>query len=65
MKGWGIACVVIGALNLIIGIIATFHGANTANFSSAVLFLVLGAFLISRARKKEQEKKDKEKWNKQ
>ena len=66
MKGWGIAFVVIGILNLISGIAAVAYGEAEAagrKFGGAGMLIVLGAFMISRAKKKKEEEQNKSDWN--
>ena len=66
MKGWGIAFVVIGILDLISGIAAVAYGESDAagrELGGAGMFIVLGAFMISRAKKKKEEEQNKSDWN--
>ena len=60
MKITGIIFVVIGGLGTIVSIIAAVSGIE-ANFS-ALLPLILGLFLISRANKKKKEEEKKKQW---
>ena len=66
MRTWGWIFLVIGILNFIIFLIAAATDPEMAGspLSSAVMFCFLGAFLISRANKKEQEEKERNEWNK-
>ena len=60
MKIAGIIFAVIGGIGTIISLIAAASGVE-ANFS-ALMPLVLGIFLISRANKKKEEKEKKKQW---
>jgi len=60
MKTTGVVILVIGLLATLGGIVGTVEG-HTPNFSG-LTFVVLGAFLISRANKKKQEQEDKSRW---
>lgn len=60
MKTTGIVILVIGCLSTFGGIIGTI-GGETPNFAG-VTFIVLGAFLISRANKKKEEEDKKKQW---
>lgn len=66
MRTWGWIFLVIGILNFIIFLIAAGVDPEMAGtpLSSAIMFGVLGAFLISRANKKEEEEREREEWNK-
>ena len=67
MKIFGYVLVVLAILNFIIAFIAISSNAPDAaarKFSGALMFGVLGAYLVHRAKQKEQEKKDKENWGK-
>lgn len=63
--GWFFA--VLGVLNFIIGIIAASEVPEAAGqkIIGGITIGVLGIFLISRAKKKEQETEDQNKWNNQ
>ena len=68
MKIGGIIILVIGALNFLIAIIGIVQVPEYAKqigtqFSSAIMFICLGIFMISRAKKKKIEKDEKDKWN--
>ena len=60
MKTWGIILVLLGAFTTIVAIVAIVNG-HQASFGG-VAFLVLGAFLLSRANKKKEEEDKKRKW---
>ena len=66
MRTWGWIFLVIGILNFLIFLIAAGSDPEMAGrpLSSAIMFGVLGAFLISRANKKEQEEKERNEGNK-
>ena len=63
MKIAGIIFTVIGGLGTIVSFLAAANGAE-ANFG-ALMPLVLGIFLISRANKKKEEQEKKRQWKKQ
>ena len=66
MKGIGIAFVVIGILEFFAAILALFEGMTefvSTYFKGAGIFIVLGAFMISRAKKKKEEEQNKSDWN--
>ena len=54
MKGWGIALIVLGILNIIRAVLAATNGA--ASSGVGIAFIILGAYLIHRAKQKENEK---------
>lgn len=58
MKVWGYVLLILGALSFI--------GALMGGSSpvGGLFWTVLGVYLLSRAKKKEEEKKDKENWMK-
>lgn len=60
MKTTGIILLILGGFTTIIAIVGAAQGYQT-NFSGLGL-LVLGAFLMSRANKKKEEAKKKQKW---
>lgn len=60
MKTTGIVILVIGCLSTLGGIIGTIAG-HQPNFAG-VTFIVIGAFLISRANKKKEEAEKKRQW---
>lgn len=61
MKSTGIVLLVIGCLSTLGGIMGAIAGYQP-NFSG-VTFIVLGAFLISRANSKKEETEKKRQWN--
>jgi hypothetical protein len=61
MKTTGIVILVIGCLSTLGGIMGTIAG-HQPNFAG-VTFIVLGAFLISRANKKKEEEEKKRQWD--
>ena len=61
MKTAGIILVVLGVFSIIGAVIAASKGYR-ASFGG-ITFLVLGAFLISRAEKKKEEEAKKKMWN--
>ncbi len=66
MKVAGIIFIVLGCLNLIVAFIALFAGeAEFAGqrIGGALMLLVLGLFLRSRAINKAKEEEEKNKWN--
>lgn len=66
MKTAGWIFVVFAILNFIVFIIAAAGGQAEAagtKIGGAIMLGVLGAFLIHRGKQKEQEEKDREKWN--
>lgn len=67
MKILGAILTVIGAGSTIIGFLGITQGYSTARgqLYGGMMFLVLGIFLISRAKKKEKEKQEKKKWEEQ
>lgn len=66
MKTFGWIFLVIGILNFILFVIGASQGEPRAgqSLNAALLFGVLGAFMISRGKKKEQEEKEKREWSK-
>lgn len=66
MKTIGWIFLGLGIINFIMFLIGVSQGEPraTTSLSGAIMLGVLGAFLISRANKKEQEEKDKENWRK-
>ena len=65
MKIAGWILLVLGILNLVVFFIGVSISEPRAvtNLRGAILFGVLGAFLISRGNKKEQEKRERDKWS--
>lgn len=66
MKIGGIILIVFGGLS-VIGAVAGFTSeyADRAarSFGLGIGFVILGAYLINRAKKKKEEQKEKDKWN--
>ena len=60
MKILGYIMALLGGFSFILGLV----GAAQHMISGGIMWLVLGIFFISKANKKEQEKKDKDEWNK-
>ncbi|MFN1834794.1 hypothetical protein AB2B38_005985 [Balneola sp. MJW-20] len=60
MKTTGIVILVLGILSTLGAIIGAMGGADTT--LSGLAFVVLGAFLISRANKKKEEEAAKSEW---
>ena len=60
MKIVGYIMALFGSFSLVLGLV----GASQYMISGGIMWLVLGIFFISKANKKEQEKNDKEEWNK-
>ncbi len=60
MKTTGIVLVIIGGLSTFGAIMATANGHPTS--LAGLAFVVLGAFLISRANKKKEEEEKKKHW---
>lgn len=67
MKTGGIIVLFLGALNLIIGIIGLSKGYadKSSRIPFGISMTILGVFLINRAKFKEKELKEKEKWNRE
>ena len=66
MKSLGIVFLVLGILNLIIAIAGVSAGIEAETigmkFGAATTFIVLGAYLIHRAKQKAEEEKNKNDW---
>jgi L-asparagine transporter-like permease len=68
MKTWGIVLISLGCFGAIMNIALLVNVGDTefAEVSQQILFLIgligLGIYLIQRANKKKEEKKEKEKW---
>ena len=63
MKIGGIILIVIGALNLFVGIAQiSVTGSGGRGIGFAIGFVVLGAFLIDRAKRKSEKEDAREKW---
>ena len=68
MKVAGWVFIAFAILNFIAFIAAMAAGASDAagmKISGAIMLGVLGAYLVHRGKQKEQEEKDREKWNKE
>lgn len=63
MKTWGIILIALGSFSVIIGIVRAVQGFQ-ASFGG-VVFIVLGAYLLSRAKKKKEEAEKKRNWEQQ
>ncbi|MBP5515469.1 MAG: hypothetical protein J6X86_00835 [Bacteroidales bacterium] len=64
MKVVGWICIALGALSLI-GALSAVANGHERNIGGPIVFIVLGIFLISRAKKKDQEKQDFDNWKNQ
>ena len=60
MKATGLAMVILGVMSTIGAVIGASQGYDTS--FGGLAFVVLGAFLIHRAGKKEAEQQQKDKW---
>ena len=63
MKTTGIVLIVLGILSTIGAMVAISNGHKTS--FGGVAFIVIGAFLISRANKKKEEEEKKKQWEKE
>ncbi len=64
MKAWGWILIVLGALNIIVCIIAAANGANAGGrLVCGIAFCVLGGYLLHRASQKEEEKHQQDNWS--
>lgn len=64
MKVWGWILIVLGGLNILVGLIAAANGANAGGkFGCGIAFCVLGGYLLYRASQKEEEKNQQDDWN--
>lgn len=61
MKTWGIVLIVFGSLSLLGALLAAANGA--AGSAGGIAFIVLGAYLIHRAKQKEDEKSHHDNWS--
>lgn len=61
MKTTGIILIVFGGLSVLGTILSMANGRNSGSFGGLV-FIVLGAFLISRAKQKKIEQEKKKQW---
>lgn len=65
MKGFGIFSLVLAGLNIIIAFIAIACGAAEAagsKFAAGLMLGALGAFLVHRAKQKQEEAEKKQQW---
>ncbi|KGN89303.1 hypothetical protein [Porphyromonas gulae] len=62
MRKTGIALIVIGAISALGHILAITKGHEPRGLGGALAFVVLGAFLISRDKKKKEEAEAKKQW---
>lgn len=63
MKTAGIILLVLGIMSFIGGIIGVSSGqADGSVLSGPIIFIIIGAFLISRANKKKEEEEKKKRW---
>ena len=64
MKTWGWILIVLGSLNILVGLIAAANGANAGGkFVCGIAFCVLGGYLLYRANQKEEEKSQHDNWS--
>lgn len=64
MKTWGWILIVLGGLNLLVGLIAAANGASAAGrFVGGIAFCVVGGYLLHRANQKEEEKQEHDNWS--
>ena len=63
MKVWGWILIVLGTLNVLVGLIAASNGANAGGrLVGGFAFGVLGGYLLHRANQKEEEKNRHDNW---
>ncbi|AFU69138.1 hypothetical protein P700755_002361 [Psychroflexus torquis ATCC 700755] len=65
MKIIGIILIIIGAINVITGfagLTSNYADQAISSIGFGIGFIVLGAYLINRAKKKKEEKEEKDKW---
>jgi len=65
MKIIGIILIIIGAINVITGfagLTSDYADQAISSIGFGIGFIVLGAYLINRAKKKKEEKEEKDKW---
>lgn len=62
MKTWGIVLIVFGSLSLLGAILSTANGRTGS--AGGLAFVVLGIYLIHRAKQKKEEEDEFKKWNK-
>ena len=61
MRTWGIVLIVFGSLSLLGALLAAANGA--AGSGGGIVFIVLGAYLVHRAKQKEEEKNQHDNWS--
>lgn len=64
MKTWGIILIVLGCISLL-GAIAAAANGRSGNAGGGIAFIVLGAYLIHRAKQKKKEQEKRDEWGKQ
>jgi len=62
MKVTGIILLVMGAF-VMLGLIIGASQGHSVSFTGPIIFIVVGAFLISRANKRKQEEKERNEWS--
>lgn len=60
MRTWGNVLIVFGSLSLLGALLAAANGA--AGSAGGIVFIVLGAYMVHRAKQKEQEKNQQNNW---
>lgn len=61
MRICGIVLIVFGSLSLLGALLAAANGA--AGSAGGIVFIVLGAYMVHRAKQKEEEKNQHDKWS--
>ncbi len=61
MRTWGIVLIVFGSLSLLGALLAAANGA--AGSAGGIVFIVLGVYLVHRAKQKEEEKNQHDNWS--
>lgn len=61
MRTWGIVLIVFGSLSLLGALLAAANGA--AGNAGGIVFIVLGVYLVHRAKQKEEEKNQHDNWS--
>ncbi len=61
MRTWGIVLIVFGSLSLLGALLAAANGA--AGSGGGIAFIVLGAYLVYRAKQKDEEKNQHDNWS--
>lgn len=64
MKTWGIILIALGCISLA-GVITAAANGRSGNAGGGVAFIVLGAYLIHRAKRKKEEQEKRDDWSKQ